>query len=268
MFTRTEKVVHGVARTVNRRAVYKRWSHGFLRTFGTAWVRFCSRNLVELNNVEILQKLAPERGVLLASNHRNYADMYLLSSIVLPRCRWIQRMYFPVRAEFFYDRIAGLFVNAFFSGMSMYPPVHRQASRRGLNRDSVSFLVNELRRPGTLVGMHPEGRRGKTDDPYVLLPAQPGLGEIVHRAQPVVIPVFINGVPGNLLTGLWGNFRTGRTPVTITITFGEPMAFDAERESPPGARTSLRIAQAIRAEIERLGAQDRVLRYSLRKARV
>lgn len=260
MFTRTEKIVHGIARRVNQRPAYKRWSHAFLRTIGTAWVRFCSRNLVLLTNAEVLDALTPDCGVVIASNHRSYVDMYLLSSVVLPRCRWIRRMYFPVRTEFFYDRIGGLVVNALFAGMAMYPPVYRQAERRALNRGSIAFLVNELRRPGTLVGMHPEGRRGTAPDPYTLLPAQPGLGEVVHAAQPVVIPVFINGVPRNLLAALRANFQSGRPPVTITITFGEPMTFDGDRGTPPGARTSLRIAQAIRAEIERLGARDRDFR--------
>jgi 1-acyl-sn-glycerol-3-phosphate acyltransferase len=186
--------------------------------------------------------------------------MYLLSSVLLPRCRWIERAYFPVRSEFIYDHVGGWLANALVAGMAMYPPIYRQPSRRALNRDALGFLVNELQRPGTLVGMHPEGRRGTMADPYTLLPAQPGLGEVVHRAQPVVIPVFINGVPRNLFAALRDNFRRGHAPVTITITFGEPLTFDGERGTPPGARTSLRIAQGIQSEIERLGARDRDFR--------
>jgi 1-acyl-sn-glycerol-3-phosphate acyltransferase len=223
-------------------------------------VRFCSRHIIRCINLDVVDRLPADRGVILASNHRSYFDMYLLSSVLLPRCPRIKRMYFPVRSEYFYDRVGGLMVNAFVAGMAMYPPIYREPSRRALNRDSLAFLVDELRDPGTLVGMHPEGRRGKGDDPYALLPAQPGVGEIVHRAQPVVLPVFINGVPRNILAGVRANFLRSSTPVEITITFGEPLAFDHERAAPAGARTSLRISQAIRAEIERLGERDREAR--------
>ncbi len=269
MFTPTEHLIHAIARGVNRRPILKRLSHTFLRTVGAAWVHYCSRNLLRVTGAEGLDALAPDRGVVIASNHRSYADMYLLSSVLLPRCSWIARMYFPVRSEFIYDRIGGLLANALVAGMAMYPPVYRQPARRALNRDTVAFLVDELRRPGTVVGMHPEGRRSTTADPYTLLPAQPGIGEIVHRAQPIVIPAFIAGVPRDLLAGLRANFgraNSGReiAPATITITFGEPLTFDQYRDAPAGARTSLRIADAIRAEIERIGARDRQRRSTPR----
>lgn len=256
MFTPTEQLIHALARSVNRRPLLKRLSHAGLRTGGAAWVRFCSRHILRITNADVLDSLAPERGVIVASNHRNFADQYVLSSVLLPRCRWIKRMYFPVRSEFFYDHVGGLFVNTLAAGMAMYPPIYRQPSRRALNRDSLTFLVNELRDPGTLVGMHPEGRRSKSDDPYTLLPAQPGIGEIVHRAQPIVIPVFINGIPRNLFAGLRANFTRGSDPATVTVTFGAPMTFDAYRDQPVSARTSLQIAESIRAGITRLGEMD------------
>ncbi len=257
MFTPTERLIHAIARGVNQRPVLKRRSHALLRTVGATWVRYCSRNLVRVANIEVLDSLTPDRGVVIASNHRSYADMYLLSSVLLPRCDWIERMYFPVRSEFIYDRIGGLLANAFVAGMAMYPPVYRQPERRALNRDSLTFLVNELRRPGTVVGMHPEGRRGTTEDPYELLPAQPGIGEIVYHARPMVLPAFIAGVPQDLVAGVRANFGRGGAPDRISITFGEPLTLDEYRDAPAGTRTSLRIAQAIRAEIERLGSIDR-----------
>jgi len=258
MFTPTEQLIHGVVRRVNQGPRAKRLSHGFLRIVGASWMRFCTGNLLRLANAEVLDRIDPDRGVLVASNHRSFSDMYLLSSVLLPRCRWIERMYFPVRSEFFYDRLRGLAVNTLVAGMAMYPPIYRQPARRALNRDAVAFLVDELRRRGTIVGMHPEGRRNTGSDPYTLLPAQPGLGEIVQRARPIVLTAFINGVPANWLTGLRANFsRRAEPPVTITITFGEPLALDEFRDAPSGPRTSLAIAQAIRADIERLGALDR-----------
>lgn len=261
-----EQLIGAVARGVNQRPALKRCSHMFLRRVGAAWVHFCSRHLVRADNVAPLAAISPDRGVIIASNHRSYADMYLLSSVLLPRCHWIERMYFPVRSEFIYDHIGGLVANALIAGMAMYPPVYRQPARRVLNRETVAFLVNELGRRGTVVGIHPEGRRSTSDDPYTLLPAQPGLGEIVHRAQPLVIPAFIAGVPDNLFAGIRANFGGARgsataAPAEISIIFGEPRTFDEYRDAPPGARTSLRIAEAIRSSIEQLGAIDRERRY-------
>jgi 1-acyl-sn-glycerol-3-phosphate acyltransferase len=260
MFTLTERLTHAIAGGVNRRPLLKRWSHAFLRTGGAAWVRYCSRHLLQITNAGMLDTLEPDRGVIIASNHRSLADMYLLSSVLLPRCRWIERMYFPVRSEFIYDSITGMLMNGLVAGMAMYPPIYRQPKRRALNRDALTFIVDQLSLKGTLIGMHPEGRRSKTADPYTLLPAQPGLGEIVHRAQPIVIPAFINGIPRDLLAGLRANFTRGSDPATITITFGAPMTFEAYRDQPFSARTSLQIAETIRAEITRLGVLDRDLR--------
>lgn len=264
MFTPTEQFIGAIARSVNHRPMLKRCSHLFLRGIGARWVHYCSRNLLRVSGLEAIAALDADRGVIIASNHRSYADMYLLSSVLLPRCGWIERMYFPVRSEFVYDRIGGLLANALIAGMAMYPPVYRQPSRRALNRDTVSFLVDALRQRGTVVGVHPEGRRSMTVDPYTLLPAQPGLGEIVHRAQPIVIPAFITGVPEDLFAGVRANFSRGSAPVTptITITFGEPLTFDDYRHAPASARTSLRIAEAIRTKIEHLGALDRDRRSS------
>jgi 1-acyl-sn-glycerol-3-phosphate acyltransferase len=260
MLTSRERLIHSVAHEVNRRPALKRTSHAFLRTIGATWVHLCSRNILRVTNAEALASLDPDRGVVLTSNHRSYFDMYLLSSVLLRRCGWIDRMYFPVRSEYFYDRWGGLLVNALVAGYAMYPPVYRDAARRPLNRETLTFVVNELRRRGTVVGMHPEGRRNTTADPYTLLPAQPGIGEIVHRARPIVVPAFIGGMPSDLLAGLRANFSRAASPIAITITFGAPIALDAYLDAPAGSRTSLRIAQAIRAEIERLGAIDRTMR--------
>jgi 1-acyl-sn-glycerol-3-phosphate acyltransferase len=143
----------------------------------------------------------------------------------------------------------------------MYPPIYRDAARRPLNREAVSFVVDELRRPGTVVGLHPEGRRSLTDDPYTLLPAQPGLGAIVQRARPLVLPVFILGLSTDLVKQVRATFN--RTAAPITITFGAPVDLAAYVDAVPGPRTSLRIAQAIRTDIEALGAIDRDVRARL-----
>jgi 1-acyl-sn-glycerol-3-phosphate acyltransferase len=259
--TAIERVIWGATRSVNERPTLKRLSHAFLRTGGAAWVYYCTRHLLHLTGEDAIASLHPDRGVVLAANHRSFFDMYVISSVLLRRCAWIKRMYFPVRSAYFYDRLDGLMVNAVMSGLAMYPPVFRDPRRRHLNRHTVDFLASELQRPGTIVGLHPEGRRGTTEDPYMLLPAHPGVGEIVHRARPLVLPVFILGLSNNLGRQVRGNFNRQGPPVTIT--FGTPVNLDEQLALPARARTYLAIAARIRDEITLLGAIDRQTRAAM-----
>jgi 1-acyl-sn-glycerol-3-phosphate acyltransferase len=256
----TERLIGAIAGQVNQRPLLKRASHAYLKALGMNGVHLCTRRLLRVTNGDALDALPVDRGVLVASNHRSFFDMYVVSSVLLRRCGWIRRLYFPVRSDYFYDRLGGLCLNGLVSAMSMYPPVYRDAARRPLNRDMVSFVVDELQRPGTIVGIHPEGQRSRHADPYTLLPAQPGLGDIVHRARPVVLPVFILGLRNDLAGQIRDNFS--RTGPPITVTFGAPLALDAYLEAPRGRRQSLRIAQAVRAGIEALGHLDRQARRS------
>jgi 1-acyl-sn-glycerol-3-phosphate acyltransferase len=259
--TAIERVIWGATQAVNEKPTLKRLSHAFLRTGGAAWVYYCTRNLVRLTGENAIASLHPDRGVVLASNHRSFFDMYVISSVLLRRCSWIERMYFPVRSAYFYDRLDGLVVNAVMSGLAMYPPIFRDPRRRHLNRHTIDFLASELRRSGTIVGLHPEGRRGTTDDPYTLLPAHPGIGEMVHRSRPLVLPVFILGLSNQLGRQVRGNFNGQGPPVTIT--FGAPMDLDEQLALPARARTYLAIAECIRAEITALGALDRHARRAM-----
>ncbi len=72
---------------------------------------------------------------------------------------WAKHLYFPVRSNFFHDQPLGVVVNAVVAGGAMYPPIFRQAERRALNDDALDRMVEIVRRPGNVLGMHPEGTR-------------------------------------------------------------------------------------------------------------
>ena len=69
------------------------------------------------------------------------------------------------------------------------PPV--RCTRRSTGRPSgarstttaLEKMVEIVKQPGNVLGMHPEGTRGKGDDPYTFLPAQPGVGKLALVAQ-------------------------------------------------------------------------------------
>ena len=84
-------------------------------------------------------------------------------------------LYFPVRARFFYDNIAGWFVNLVMGWFSMYPPFFREqrdAAKREFDKYSLRRLI-QLASVGHahVIGFHPEGKRNLNNDPHSLLPA-------------------------------------------------------------------------------------------------
>ena len=74
-------------------------------------------------------------------------------------------------------------------------PAHLSRPKRAaLNLASLDEVAALLRRGGFFVGLHPEGTRKKDDDPYTFLPAQSGVGRVIHKARVPVVPVFVNGL--------------------------------------------------------------------------
>ena len=118
-----------------------------------------------------------------------------------------------------------------------------------------------LQQPGSVVGFHPEGTRNKTDDPYTLLRAQPGVGQLIMQARPTVLPIFILGMGNNALRQIKSNFDgTGRK---IILVFGEPMDFERFYTQSARARTYMDISNHVRDTLTQLGARERALRAEL-----
>lgn len=253
-----ERVAFEICDRVNRRPAFKRAAHAFLKTVGASWVHYCTRNLVRTYGTEHLAGLPTDRGVLLVANHRSFFDLYVVASVLLRTTSWVERMYFPVRGDYFYERPDGVLVNAVMSALAMYPPVMRQASKRTFNQYTVDVLVEMLGAPGTVVGMHPEGTRNKTDDPYTLLPAQPGVGQIAYHARPTVLPVFLLGLGNDLPRQVRSNFDGTGEP--ITMVFGPPVDLERFYAQPPRLRTYKRLADHLREVLGDLGATERAIR--------
>ncbi len=253
-----ERTAFAIADTINRRPALKTAAHGFLKTFGAGWVHYCTRHIRYAYGLDELRALNPDRGVLVVSNHRSFFDMYVISCVMLRETEWIKGMYFPVRSDFFYEGPDGVFVNAIMAAMTMYPPVLRDSSRRTFNSYVTDFISDQMKVPGMLCGFHPEGTRNKTDDPYKLLAASPGVGQIVHAARPIVIPAFINGLGNNLPKQVMGNFTRKGDP--ITIAFGKPLDLESFYAQPAKLRTYKYLADHLRDEVQKVGEHERVMR--------
>lgn len=237
----------------------------FLRGFSYVWVRagIARRMLVE--GLDDLMALRPDTGVMLVSNHRSFFDQYaMLLACYLGPVAWAKRLYFPVRSNFFYDHPAGIAVNALVAGGAMYPPVFRQSERRALNDDSLDRMVEIVRRPGNVLGMHPEGTRGKGPDPYTFLPAQPGVGKLALIGKPVVIPAFIHGLSNSALGDIRANFtRQARGARAIIIVFGAPIDYSDLCAEKPRPTLYKKCADRFMAEVGKLAIRERELRAEL-----
>ena len=223
--SKTERVLVGLCENINEKPLPKRLQRAFHNSFGKHLIRLVSSNLLEVHGIEHARGLTPERGVLLCSNHRSFYDMYMVTSILRnEQLPWFRDIYFPVRSNFFYDQWKGLAVNLAISGGAMYPPIFRDRNKSGLNMVAVNRIVNLLERPGAVVGMHPEGTRGKGADPYQVLPAKAGVGQMALRAKATVLPIWVSGMRNDFAKQVASNFKSGSgRGAPVRVTFGAPV---------------------------------------------
>jgi len=229
------------------------------------WIDLSTRNLLHVQGVERLPPFDRNASTILVSNHRSFFDLFAVSSVIVKRGIG-QRLMFPVRSQFFYDTPLGLAVNGAMSFFAMYPPVFRDRDRIALNRASVDEVIRLLQDGGAFVGLHPEGKRNKSDDPYTLLPARPGVGRIIQatRGRATVIPVFVNGLGNDIVRQIAGNYLKRGAPVTIV--FGEPIAFGDLLDGSPSAQRHQRISEHALEAVRMLGDEERALRARITPA--
>lgn len=242
----------------------------FLRGVSYAWVRGALANRMFAEGVDDLMALRPEAGVMLVSNHRSFFDQYaMLLACYMGPVHWARRLFFPVRSNFFYDRPLGIVVNAAVAGGAMYPPIFRQAERRALNDDALARMVELLGRPGNVLGMHPEGTRGKGPDPYQFLPAQPGVGKVALLGRPLVIPAFIHGLGNNIVQDIRWNFgRDARRAHAVITVFGPPVDYADLRAEKPRPALYKKCADRFMAALHPLKERERALRAELLRGEI
>ncbi len=268
--TRIEKVALKFGELANEDPRGKWLQTRFLRGVSYLWVRACLANRMFVEGLDDMMALRPKTGVLLASNHRSFFDQYaMLLACYMGPVPWSKHLYFPVRSNFFYDQPAGILVNAAIAGGAMYPPVYRQAERRSLNDEALDRMVEIVKRPGNVLGMHPEGTRGKGDDPYTFLPAQPGVGKLALVAQPVVVPAFTLGLGNNIVEDVKWNFgKEARGKHAVISVFGKPVDYADLAAEKPRPTLYKKCADRFMAEIKKLSEREKELRADLNAGRL
>jgi 1-acyl-sn-glycerol-3-phosphate acyltransferase len=242
------------------------WNQGKGRGVAYLWQRHCVVPFVgfvvgrriEYRGLERVQALPPEARILLVANHRTFFDLFVLGYILWRKGGLKQSLSFPVRANFFYEGPLGLLTCTVMSGGTMFPPFFRAVEKKLFNKHSLAVLIDKLKTPNQLIGFHPEGTRSKTDDPYTLLPAQPGAGELALKARPYVVPAFITGLTNSVWAEIKANLRGERRVVAI---FGEPVELPVT-EGETRLSHHKKLADLFTERILALAEEEKALRLS------
>ncbi len=255
----TEKIGFKLANRMNQGAWKRLWTF-CQRYIGSLWIYLATYNLINVFGLENIENTSSEKPLLLVANHRSFFDMYTVSSVLFRRTKRPIKLFFPVRAKFFYDSPLGWFVNFVMGWFSMFPPFfreEREVKKREFDKYSLRCLIQlSSEGRGHIIGFHPEGKRNLNDNPHHLLPAQPGIGKVIYAAQPQVIPVFITGLGNDLPKQILGNWMGGEK---IRIYFGKPLDLLPFYEKKDRLRTHKEIADFLMEKIGELAMEDKIL---------
>jgi 1-acyl-sn-glycerol-3-phosphate acyltransferase len=263
--TRMERVALKLAELANDSPRGKWLQTQFLRSVSYTWVRAGMAHRVFTEGLDDLLSLRPQTGVMMVANHRSFFDQYaMMMSAWMALMPWAQHLYFPVRSNFFYDQPLGVVVNAAVAAGAMYPPIYRQASRRALNDSALDKMAAILSQPGNVLGMHPEGTRGKGPDPYTFLPAQPGVGKLALIAKPMVLPCFILGLGNRVFEDVkWRFSREARREHAVIMVYGAPLDYSDLLAQKPRPTLYKLCADRFMVEIKKLSEREKELRAQL-----
>ena len=268
--SRFERWAVALCRFTNESPRGKAIQESFLRRVTYPWVYRTLSQRMFVDGMEGISHLDPDRGVLMVANHRSFFDQYaILLSFYSAQVPWLRRMGFPVRSNFFYESPLGVLVNFAIGGGAMYPPIFRQTERTALNDDALDRVVRSLADPGTVIGVHPEGTRGKGPDPYELLPAQPGVGKMALLGKPIVVPAFINGLPNDIVAGTRDNYKPGiRRDDPCILVYGDPIDYAHLLASKPRPTLYKKASDLFMKRVKEAGERERDIREACRRGEI
>jgi 1-acyl-sn-glycerol-3-phosphate acyltransferase len=263
-----EKVGFRLTYRMNQ-GIWKRLMTFLQRHIGSLWIKISTYNIMNVFGLENFEQTDAKRPILLVANHRSFFDMYVVSTTLFRKTDRKFNLYFPVRAKFFYDSLIGWLVNFVMGWFSMYPPFFREAGeskKREFDKFSMRALTEicSENKPN-IIGFHPEGKRNLDENPYNFLPAQPGVGAVIMKAKPQIVPVFIAGLRtgirdgkerfmGDLPNQVLGNWTGGEK---IRVWFGEPLDLSDFYQKGDRLRTHKEIADFLMLKIGELGEKDK-----------
>ncbi len=213
-----ERLRQDISRGMSRR--YRLFRH-FMLVLG--WLLFGF-------TVHGTEKVPKEGPLIVAANHRRYADPVFVPMAVPRRIQWMAKkelFVFPFTRFFF-------FIGAF--------PVDRQKGGRAALRSALDLLA-----AGWALGIFPEGTRRKGYDPEDA--PKSGVAMLATRGDAPVLPVFVGKVP-NPLERLSGK--------KLHVYIGDPIALDnTKKERSVRREAAGEVLREIYALGERFGEAAR-----------
>jgi 1-acyl-sn-glycerol-3-phosphate acyltransferase len=199
--------------------------------------------------VEGLDKVPAAGPVIVASNHRSFADS-LVIPIVAPR-----RVVFLAKQDYFTGRgVKGALTRAWFTGVGMVP-VDREDQKAALA--SLDIALEVLGR-GEAFGIYPEGTRSRDGRLYR---GRTGVAHLALTSGAPVVPVGLTGTEHLQPVGT----RIPRL-ADVTVRFGEPMSFQSAYAGVPPGRARRQVTDVIMDAIQQLSGQPFAGVYNERPA--
>lgn len=144
-------------------------------------------------------------GAVLIANHRCSVDPFFVQLVGGRRVHWM------VAGEYFKHFLFGPILRAF----QAIP-----TNRGGVDTASTKRAI-ALAKRGRFVGMFPEGRINRTENP--LLTIRPGAAIVALRANVPLVPIWIEGAPAG-----WAVYSALFIPAKVRIKVGTPDRFEAK----------------------------------------
>jgi 1-acyl-sn-glycerol-3-phosphate acyltransferase len=257
LLNRTERVSFEIADFLAQHKLTPA-SEAYLTLVLGAIIWSCGGRRLDVRGIQQFDGMGKKDRVIIVANHRSFFDFFSITAILYWRTNLTKRIFFPTRSTFFYDHPAGPAVNLAMSAMRMFPPILRDKKKSSFNDFAMDRLIEELKIPGTIVGVHPEGTRNKSEDPYELLPAQIGVGKLALNVDPEVkvIPAFVLGMGNSLPSELKMNVLEPEAH-KIDLFFGAPIDFSDLRAKGARLATYKRAADRCMEHIKALAERQR-----------
>lgn len=238
----------------------------YLKWVGIAWnlvfmrflIWFCVGRRVEFIGTEHLKNINSKSRLMLVANHRSFFDFFSIGYWFLISWNVPRKMFFPVRANFFYESFLGVIVTAMMGAWAMFPPIFRDPKKRIFNRYAIKRVIYEFQKSPSLIGFHPEGKRNKSEDPYSFLEARAGIGHVMVEVEDaIVMPLFIYGLTNSFGTEIKRNWGANRKKYPIHLMFGPPIDMQKFRSMPDDANRSQEIAEECMKAIRALAVEHK-----------
>ena len=199
--------------------------------------------------IEGLENIPSTGPVIVASNHRSFADSMVIPFFV-PR-----KVVFLAKEDYFTGTgMKGMLQRAWFEGMGMVP-VDRDDTKAALA--SLDIALDVLRQ-GKAFGIYPEGTRSRDGRLYR---GRTGVAHLALTSGAPVVPVGLSGTEHLQPVG-----STFVRLAKVTVRFGAPLRFGGTYDGVPTGRARREVTDVVMNEIQKLSGQEFAGVYNERPA--